>query len=72
MAAAVLAVAGIVLPDPVGRTCAVAAFAVVAFVPVIRIGWLGIRWWKRGDRRYASLPPAIVVVIAIGVLLALA
>src|SRR5690606_23786245 len=66
---AVAALAAVVLPGTAGR---VAGWLVVAFlvgVPVVRVGWLDVRWLRLGDRRYAAVATAVLAVVAVGAVL---
>lgn len=71
LAVAVLAVASVVLPSPVGGWAGVALVATLVVVPLARVLWLVARWVRRGDRRYASVGAGVLVVIAAGALLAM-
>ena len=67
----VAAVAGLVLPDPAGEVASGVAVAVVVGAPLIRVAWLAVRWYRRGDRRYASVAAALLLVVATGSAVAL-
>jgi hypothetical protein len=67
----VAAVAGLLLPDPAGEAASGVAVAVVVGAPLIRVAWLAIRWYRRGDRRYASVAAALLVFVGTGSVLAL-
>jgi hypothetical protein len=69
--ALVAAVAGLLLPDPAGVAASGVAVAVVVGTPLVRVGWLAIRWYRRGDVRYASVAAALLVVVGTGSVLAL-
>lgn len=47
-----------------------AAVTVVGVVPVLRVGWLAVRWAQRRDWLFAGLAAALVAVIAAGAALA--
>ncbi len=68
---AVLAVASVVLPSPVGGWAGVALVATLVAVPLARVLWLVARWIRRGDRRYAAVGAGVLAVIVAGALLAL-
>ena len=70
VACAALALAALVLPDPVSRWAGLAMFAVLVGAPVARVLWLVQRWFRRGDVRFASVGLGVLAVIASGVLLA--
>ncbi|MCA1846064.1 MAG: hypothetical protein LC792_23300 [Actinobacteria bacterium] len=65
------ALAGVFLPDPVGPVASATAVAVVIAVPLIRVAWLAIRWYRRGDRRYAAVAAGLLLIVGAGSLLAL-
>jgi hypothetical protein len=67
----VAAVAGLVLPDPAGEAASGVAVAVVVGAPLIRVAWLAVRWHRRGDRRYAAVAAALLLVVATGSAVAL-
>ena len=67
----VAAVAGLVVPGPVGKAAATVAVGVVVGAPLIRVAWLAARWYRRGDRRYAAVAMALLVVVGTGSVLAL-
>jgi hypothetical protein len=69
--ALVAAVAGLVLPHPVGTAASGVAVGVVVAAPLIRVAWLAIRWFIRGDRRYAAVAASLLLVVATGSVLAL-
>jgi hypothetical protein len=69
--ALVAAVAGVLLPDPAGEVAAGVAVAVVVGAPLVRVAWLAIRWYRRGDRRYAAVAAGLLLVVATGSVLAL-
>ena len=71
LAVAVLAVASVVLPSPLGGWSGAALVATLVAVPLARVLWLVARWIRRGDRRYAAVGAGVLVVIAVGALLAL-
>lgn len=69
--ALVAAVAGVVLPDPAGEVGAGVAVAVIVGAPLLRVAWLAVRWYRRGDRRYAAVAAGLLLVVATGSVLAL-
>ena len=66
-----LAAASVVLPSPWGGRVGVVLVATLVVVPIARVVWLIARWIRRGDRRYAAVGIGVLVVIAVGALLAL-
>ncbi|HVW33106.1 MAG TPA: hypothetical protein VHL53_11245 [Acidimicrobiia bacterium] len=67
----VTALAGLLLPDPAGDVAAAVAVVIVVAAPLVRVGWLAIRWYRRGDRRFAAVAVALLLVVAIGSVLAI-
>jgi hypothetical protein len=58
-------------PDAaVSEQLAWAAVAVLLVVPLIRVAWLAIRWFRRGDLRFALVALGVLAVVATGALLA--
>lgn len=66
----VVALLGWVLPDPVGDALALAAVVVVAAVPLLRVAWLILRWAQEEDGRFVLTGSALLVVVAVGAVLA--
>jgi nitrate reductase NapE component len=66
-----LAVAALVIPPGEMRD-AVATTAIVALVaaPVVRVAWLGIRWLRLGDPRFALVAGGLLLVVAFAALIA--
>ena len=64
------AVAGVFLPDPVGTAASAIAVVVVAAAPLMRVAWLAIRWFRRGDRRYAAVAAGLLLIVGTGSVLA--
>ena len=61
---AALSLLTVVLPPPAEQPLAVATVALLLAIPVARVGWLGVRWWRLGDRRFALVAVALLAVIA--------
>lgn len=60
----VFAVIGAVAPEPWdSRAARTTAFLLVLF-PVGRVAWLGVRWLRKGDLRYATV--ALVLLLVVG------
>jgi len=69
-AAFVLAVVGVCVPGNAGRSAALLAIGVLVLAPVVRTGWLAVRWWRRGDRGFALVAASVLAVVATGALVA--
>lgn len=54
----------------VGSAAADTAVALVVAAPLLRVAWLAVRWWRRGDRRFASVALGVLGVIGVGALIA--
>lgn len=65
IALAVLALLTVVLPPPVEEPLAIATVALLLAIPVVRVAWLGLRWWRLGDRRFALVAAALLGVVAL-------
>jgi len=65
------ALAGLLLPDPVGEAASATAVSVVVGAPLVRVAWLAARWYRRGDRRYAAVAGALLLIVGSGAVLAL-
>ena len=62
---ATLALLTVVLPPPAEESLAVATVALLLAIPVVRVAWLGVRWWRLGDRRFALVAAALLAVVAL-------
>lgn len=67
LAAAIL---GTVLPGGAGRSASLAAVGLVVAAPLLRVAWLAYRWWRWGDRTFASVAAALLLVVGTGTALA--
>lgn len=70
---AVTALAGlaVVLPRDLAVWAGAALVALLVAVPMARVVWLVLRWFRRGDRRYAFVGVGVLAVIAVGAVLGL-
>ena len=64
------ALVGALAPEPWDRHAARATAFLLVLFPVGRVAWLGIRWLRKGDRRFAGVAVALLLVIGSGALLA--
>jgi hypothetical protein len=46
------------------------AIGLLVAAPLVRVGWLAIRWFRRGDTRFGLAACGVLAIIAAGVLLA--
>lgn len=65
-AVGVLAVLAVLAPSPVGRWAGIALVATLVVVPMLRVVWLVVRWFRRGDHRYAWVGVGVLAVITTG------
>jgi hypothetical protein len=64
------AVAGAALPGPAGTLAGATMVVVLVAAPLLRVLWLVQRWARRGDRRFAAVGLGVLVVVAVGTVLA--
>lgn len=62
----VAAVSALVLPGRAGERAGVAAIALLVVVPLARLAWLGQRWVRRGDVRFALVAGLLALIILAG------
>jgi hypothetical protein len=67
----VAALGGLLLPGRAGTAASAVAVTVVVAAPLIRVAWLAVRWYLRGDRRYAAVAAGLLLVVGSGSVLAL-
>jgi len=67
----IAALAGLLLPDPFGPAASAFAVGVVIAAPLMRVTWLAVRWYRRGDRRFAAVAASLLLVVGSGSVLAL-
>ena len=68
--ALVVALLATVTPGAAGRSAGAAAVGLVVAAPLLRVGWLAYRWWRRDDRAFASVAAALLVVVGAGAAIA--
>ena len=61
-----LAAAALVLPGEAGTAAGTLVVAVLVGVPLVRLGWLGHRWLRKGDRRFAVVAAVLAMFILAG------
>jgi hypothetical protein len=64
LATATLAVPAGEVRDALG----VAAVAALVLAPVLRVGWLSVRWLRLGDPRFAAVAAGLLLVVALAAL----
>lgn len=65
-AVALAAAATLVLPDDVDHAVSWATVTLLVAAPVIRVGWLAVRWVRLGDGRYAAVAVGLLGVMGAG------
>lgn len=66
VAAAVLSGVAVLTTGDTARVAGTAAVAAVVTAPLGRTLWLGVRWLRKGDRRFAVVAGGVLLVIAAG------
>ena len=66
---AVAAVLGDVLHGPAGRAAGWVLLATLVAVPVLRVLWFVVRWFRRGDPKFAFVGLGVLAVMVAGVVL---
>ena len=62
----VLAAAAVVLPGRAGRVAGTFVVIVLVVVPLVRLAWLGRRWLRKGDRRFALVAALLGLITLAG------
>lgn len=62
----VLAAAAVAVPGDVGEALAVALVALLVATPLVRVALAAVRFSRIGDRRYALVATALLVIVAAG------
>ncbi len=60
------ALVGALAPDPWDTRAARATAFMLVIFPVGRVAWLGVRWLRKGDIRYATVALLLLLVIGTG------
>lgn len=68
-AVVVLCAVALVASDDVAGSAAAGLLALLVAIPLVRVAWLVVRWFRRGDRRYAAVGLFVLAVAALGWLL---
>ena len=67
---ALVAALGDVLHGRAGRVAEWVLLALLVGVPVVRVLWFVVRWFRRGDPKFALVGIGVLVVMVAGVLAA--
>ena len=65
------ALAATFIPGQAGSAAAAVAVGLVIAAPLLRVGWLAYRWWRWGDRAFASVAASLLLVVGTGAAIAL-
>lgn len=68
----VAGVLGWLLPGAVGIAVATGAVVAIIAAPLLRVGWLVLRWTQERDRHFQLLGAALLAVVATGAALSAA
>ena len=68
LAAALVATLG---PGQLGRDFGAVAVGLVIAAPLLRVSWLAYRWWRWGDRAFATVAASLLLVVGTGTAIAL-
>jgi hypothetical protein len=64
--AAVSALVAVVTTGDASRAAGTASLVAVIAAPLGRSLWLGVRWLRKGDRRFALVAAAVLAIVAAG------
>lgn len=70
LAAAALALVGVLLPAEIGEPIEIAAIAIVTGIPLVRVAWLIKRWSSLRDMKYVWWAVLLLALVAVGPVLA--
>ena len=62
----VAALIGTFVPGELGRAASAAAVGFIIAAPLVRVAWLAYRWWRWGDRAFASVAASLLLVVGAG------
>jgi hypothetical protein len=66
VAVVVLCLVALLAPGEVAGSAAAGMLALLVAIPLIRVVWLVIRWFRRGDLRFAAIGLFVLAVAASG------
>jgi hypothetical protein len=64
------AIVALLLGSGPGDLVARVAITLLVAAPLVRVGWLAVRWFRRGDRRFGLAACGVLAIVAAGVVLA--
>ena len=65
------ALAATFIPGQAGTSAAALAVGLVIAAPLLRVSWLAYRWWRWGDRAFASVAASLLLIVGTGAAIAL-
>jgi hypothetical protein len=65
------ALTGTIVPGEVGRHASAVAVGLIIAAPLLRVAWLAYRWWRWGDRAFASVAASLLLVVGAGTAVAM-
>lgn len=70
LAAAALALVGVLLPTEIGEPIEITAIAIVTAIPLVRVAWLITRWFRLRDMKFVWWAVLLLMLVAVGPALA--
>ena len=70
VAAFLLALGGAFITGSIGHASGYACVIVLIATPIFRVAWFTTSWARSGDRRFAALGGGLLIVLAVGAVLA--
>lgn len=71
IAVSMLALLALLLPETAASLAGLALVLLLIAIPLCRVMWFVQRWIRRGDLRFAAVAAGVLLVVAVGALLAL-
>ncbi|HUO45471.1 MAG TPA: hypothetical protein VM470_01425 [Acidimicrobiia bacterium] len=68
--ATLAAAVAMVAPGTAGIWAGAVAVGLTMAAPLLRVGWLTVRWLQEGDLRFAAAGAALLAIITLGAILA--
>jgi len=62
IAVMIMALVAVIFGGQIGRGAAIGMFVLLLTIPMIRVLWLVIRWFRRGDPRFALVGLVVLAV----------
>jgi hypothetical protein len=68
VAAVVLSVVTVLVPEAVGRAAGAAVVTILVAVPLLRVAWLAQRWARKGDWLFTTVACVLLGIVAMAAL----